>query len=412
MSKFYKYLIAAVLVIALVIPTGMSIVKANKIPTFDIVSVVPDEVVTIQTYDFPAGKTFHVLIGRYGYFGIWGIDVGTTDSGKGGTFTATFKIPAELKGVPMLSIRLEDRVTDYYAYNWFKNSIVEVETPVAASGETTDETATVATSAPVEEIKHPSFIISSVDSGKSITIQGSDFPEFEEFNVLMGVYGTVGIGGEKVNTQKTGSKGEFSATYEIPADLKGAYTIAVRLESDYSDYYAFNYFFNTTYMPTTVTTTEASSAATAVATSASVANPIAESSYQGYPSFTVTKVTKDTTVEIDAENLPMDETFTVYVSDFNGTNQPIKVGTLDSGKAGKATGSFSIPADLKGVSQISVRLSGDTTGYFAYNYFFNKDYPFVPTAVPTATSTAAPTEAPTLVPTTVPTPAPTATPAS
>jgi hypothetical protein len=399
MSKFYKYLIAAVLVIALAIPTGMSIVKASKIPTFDIVSVVPDEVVTIQTYDFPAGKTFHVLIGRYGAYGIWGMDVGTTDSGKGGTFTATFKIPAELKGVPMLSIRLEDRETDYYAYNWFKNGVVELATPETTS----DETATENTAVPAEELKHPSFIISSVNSGKSITVQGSDFPLYEEFNVLMGVYGTIGIGGEKVGVQKTGSKGEFTATYEIPADLKGAYTIAVRLDSDYSDYYAFNYFYNTTYMPTPVTTAEASSAATAVATSETAANPTAESSYQGYPSFTVTKVTKDATIEIDAENLPMDETFTVYLSDFNGTNQPIKAGTLDSGKAGKTTASFTIPADLKGVSQISVRLSGDTTGYFAYNYFFNKDYPFVPTAVPTATSTAAPTVAPTLAPT--PTPA-------
>jgi hypothetical protein len=399
MTKLLKYMVAAVVIVALAIPTGMSIVKANKIPTFDIVSVVPDEVVTIQTYDFPAGKTFNVLIGKYGTYGISGTKVATQDSAKGGTFTSTYEIPEEYQGVALLSIRLEDKETGYYAYNWFENKAMDVNEPVAtAAAVSTVESPNTITP---EEMKHPSFIISAVDADKSIQVQGSNYPEDEVFDVYMGVFGTNGIGGEKVTTQKTGAKGEFKATYTIPADFKGAYMIAVRMESQDSDYYAFNYFYNATYAPTEVTTaasTTASAKTTPAANTTPAAKPTSgaeasptmeESTYQGYPFFTVSEVKKDATVKIDAENLPADEVFDVYMSDFlSTTSTPEIAGKLEAGKGGKASGSFTIPADLKGVAQISIRLSGEKTGYFAYNYFFNSDYPYV---APTATATTAPT---------------------
>lgn len=382
MSKIAKYLIAAALIIALAIPTGMSIVKANKIPTFDIVSVVPDEVVTIQTYDFPADKAFDVIIGPYGTYGITGAKVAEQNSGKGGSFTATYEIPAEFKSVSMLSIRLEDRVSGYYAYNWFQNSPLPVATPAATSPDTN-------TPVPPEQLKHPSFIISTVTADQSIQVDATDFPENENFDVIMGAYGTFGIGGEKVTTQKTGSKGEFKATYAIPASLKGAYLIAVRMESTDSDYFAFNYFYNATYAPA------AENAATAAETTGTIAatpesagaTPTEEAAYAGYPYFSVTTVKKDTTVMIEAENLPEEEVFDVYMSDFFLANSSaLPAGKLESGKGGKATASFSIPEQLKGVHQISIRLSGEKTGYFSYNYFFNTDFP-VPTAVPTQTMT-------------------------
>lgn len=394
MSRLVKYMIAAMLTIALAIPTGMSIVKANKIPTFDIVSVVPDEVVTIQTYDFPAGKTFDVLIGRYGSYGIRGINVATQGSEKGGTFTATYKIPEEFKGVAMLSIRLEDKETGYYAYNWFENR----ETPVVEITKTGSTTVST-TPIPVEEVKHPSFIISSVDADKSFSVIGNDFPENKNYDVIMGVYGTFGIGGEKVTVQKTGVKGEFKSTYTIPADLKGAYMIAVRLESADSDYFAFNYFYNATYVPVADVTEVTTTAAKPTTTVESKASPTAESSYQGYPYFSVTQVKKDTSVMIEADNLPADEVFDVYLNDFDGaSSDAIKAGTLNSGKGGKASGVFTIPTDLKGIHQISIRLSGQKTGYFAYNYFFNADFPVVVTVAPTeaaaSTTAAAPETTP------------------
>lgn len=392
MTKFLKYLIAAVLIVALAIPTGMSIVKANKIPTFDIVSVVPDEVVTIQTYDFPANKSFDVLIGWYGSYGLSGIKVASQDSGKGGSFTATYEIPAELKGVPMLSIRLEDRDTGYYAYNWFKNAAMPEATPSeTAAGET--ETEDTATATPEEEIYHPSFIISAVDADKSIQIQGTDFPKNLNYSVIMGSYGTFGLGGEEVTVQKTGTKGEFKATYMIPEDLKGAYMIAVRLQSEDSEYFAFNYFYNSTYSPAAeeAAVDEATkTGATPAAEKATEVSPTAESTYEGYPFFAITEVKSGLNVKVFVENLPADDTFDVYMSDYlYGGMDDTKVGTVKGDKEGKALATFLIPADLKGVSQIAIRMTGQESGFFAYNFFFNADYPVIVTAEPTAAAAAA-----------------------
>lgn len=406
MTRIIKYLVVAVVICALAIPTGLNIVKANKVPSFDIVSVVPDEVVTIQTYDFPAGKTFDVLIGKYGTYGIRGLKVATQNSEKGGTFTATYKIPDEFKGYAVLSLRLEDMDTGYYAYSWFENRELPAPTPDKAAVPAATESNT--TAVPVEEMKHPSFIISTVEADKSFAVMGSDFPEDEEFDVIMGVYGTMGIGGEKVTVQKTGSKGEFKATYQIPADLKGAYMIAVRLESATSEYYAFNYFYNATYDPALMeaspeavvaetAATEATGEATVVATE--------ENTYQGYPYFSVTTVKKDTSVMIEAGNLPLEETFDVMLNDFVGTTEEaIKIGTISADKEGKAKGTFTLPAELKGIAQISIRLSGQKTGYFSYNYFFNQDFPVVETVIeateaPAAEATAAPAMEATVAPT-------------
>lgn len=391
MSKIAKYSIAILLVLALAIPTGISIVKANKIPTFDIVSVVPDEVVTIQTYDFPAGMTFDVLIGKFGSYGLTGVKIAEQNSEKGGTFTATYKIPEEFKGYTLLSIRLEDRESGYYAYNWFENRELPAATP---SKPETGTSSNSTTPVPVVEMKHPGFVISKVNADKDISIVGSGFPENEEFDVVMGVYGTMGIGGEKVSTQKTGDKGEFKAIYNIPEDLRGAYMIAVRLESTESDYYAFNYFFNVTYTPQETTAADSTTVTVdkttpTLSTSDAVTSPTVETEYQGYPYFTISEVKKDALVKIDAENLPVDEVFDVYLNGFvYGNADGIKVGVLNAGKTGKASGSFEIPKELGGVNHVSIRMVGQKTGYYAYNYFFNKDYPVVETPTPAATTSA------------------------
>jgi hypothetical protein len=233
----------------------------------------------------------------------------------------------------------------------------------------------------------------------------------------------MGIGGEKVTVQKTGAKGEFKATYQIPEALKGAYMVAVRMESVKSEYYAFNYFFNATYIPTeeAAVESEAETAVTeAVAATETIETTVEEPTYQGYPSFAVTTVKKDTSVVIEATNLPQDEVFDVVLTDFvNASEETMTVGTLTADKDGKASGTFTMPAELKGVAQISIRLSGQKTGYFAYNYFFNQDFPMVEvvveateapaaeatpapaveaTAAPEAEATVAPTEAPAAAP--------------
>lgn len=384
MTKSIKLLFVLLIVIAIAIPTGVGIVNANKVPSFEIVSVVPDEVVTIQTSDFPEDMKFDVLIGRYGNFGMDGTKVATQDSGKGGAFTATYTIPADLKGVEKLSIRLENKETGYYSYNWFENAVLPAK----------DGTATAIPATVEEVVYQPSFTITGVEMDKSISVTGSGFPVNLDYDVLMGVYGLNGVGGVKVTTQNTGPKGEFKATYTIPADLQGAYKIFIRLESTKSNYFAYNYFFNASYpLPETTGKAEATMVEPPVAT-------VTSSGYEGYPSFTVTSVKKDASVAIQAENLPADETFDVYMTDYmDGSAQIIKAGTLETKNGGNAAATFSIPSEMKGVAQVSIRISGLKTGFFAYNFFFNSDFPAPEsTQVPPTTEAPAPTPAPTATP--------------
>ncbi len=388
MTKTMRQILVLLIILGIVIPTGVGIVNANKIPTFDIVSVVPDEVVTIETSDFPEDMKFDVLIGRYGNFGKDGTKVATQDSGKGGSFTATFNIPKELKGVEKLSIRLENKASGYYSYNWFENAVMEAK----------DKTATAAPAVEGEEVVyHPSFTITRVDMDKNITVSGTGFPVDMEYDVLMGEYGSTGAGGVKVSSQKTGSKGEFNATYTIPAVFQGEYKVAIRMESAKSVYYAYNYFYNASFPPAEVPapveeTTKAATPATATEDAAVT--------YDGFPSFTITSVKKDGSIAIQAENLPADETFEVYMTDYDdGSAEVVKAGTMESKDGGAAMATFSIPSEIQGLNQISVRLSGLKTGYFAYNFFFNADFP-VEEAAPAATSseTPPPTPAPTAAP--------------
>jgi hypothetical protein len=60
-------------------------------------------------------------MGPMGTKGIGGIVVGTTDSGVGGAFSATYNIPAALAGSYQIAIRM-DSPQGFLAYNWFYNN--------------------------------------------------------------------------------------------------------------------------------------------------------------------------------------------------------------------------------------------------------------------------------------------------
>jgi murein DD-endopeptidase MepM/ murein hydrolase activator NlpD len=95
-------------------------------PSFRIVAVERDKSVTIETTNFPAGLKFDVRMAARGGQAIGGTVAGSQDSGKGGVFRATFAIPAGLKGLDQIAIRLENPATGYFAFNWFYNNTATV----------------------------------------------------------------------------------------------------------------------------------------------------------------------------------------------------------------------------------------------------------------------------------------------
>lgn len=91
-------------------------------PTFSIRAVERDSSVTIQTNNFPANRDFVVTMGPFGTRGINGTVVETIDSGDGGSFEATFPVPAGLHGSYQIAVRLQATTGGYYTYNWFYNN--------------------------------------------------------------------------------------------------------------------------------------------------------------------------------------------------------------------------------------------------------------------------------------------------
>lgn len=347
--KPFAFVLSLVLILLLAVPVAQAATPLASIPTFDIVSVDVDNTVTVKTHNFPSGKTFDVTMNYFGTLGLGGVKVKSVDSGAGGTINFTFDIPASLKGTAKLAIRMDSTTGGYFAYNWFDNK----------PGGTTPPTGGPVVT-PVKPITGiPTFAIVSVEKDSKVTIKTSNFPAGDKFDVLMGKFGTLGVGGTKVDSVDSGSGGALTFTFNIPDGLKGQANIAIRLQSPTSGYYSYNWFPNAT-----------GSGSTPVPPSSTPSAPIV------YPSFTITAVVKDGTVTIKTANLKASDKYDVYLGKY-GTQGVggVKVTTVDSGTGGTQTYTVDIPASLKGEAKIAIRLQSPTTGFYAFNWFYNSTYP-------------------------------------
>lgn len=127
------------------------------------------------------------------------------------------------------------------------------------------------------------------------------------------------------------------------------------MESSTSGYFAYNWFYNNTTDGATQPPTDTQ-----------------PPGYSGYPTFNILSVVRDTSVKVQAYNLPPNDSFKVTMGPM-GTKGVggIKVDTVNSGNGGSKKFTFSIPASLKGSYKISIRMQSSTSGYFAYNWFYN-----------------------------------------
>jgi hypothetical protein len=323
--------------------------KPNEaIPSFVVVSVVPDVKVTIRTTNFPANKDFVVTMGKNHTLGVGGVVVATTNSGTGGSFQATYNIPASLKGQAIIALRLQATTGKYYAYNWFANSSTPQATvgiPIPTSSiPTPSGTRTSLTPRAPGYRGYPYFGITGVIQDTSVTISGANYPLNKDFKVLMGPYGSYGFGGTQVATLNTGSGSVFNATYDIPASVKGLGRVAIRMESADGAYYAYNWFFNR------------STTGAAIATNLS---------------FSIQSIVTNNSVTIMTQNFPSNAEYEVLMGVYGtqGVNG-ISVGKTKSTTGGSFTATFDIPEGLKGQDRIAIRLVGKD-GSFAYNWFYN-----------------------------------------
>ena len=199
----------------------------------------------------------------------------------------------------------------------------------------------------------PTFSIVSVVKNKTVTITTYNFPANDSFDVLEGPMHSQGIGGVKVATVASGAGGSFTATFPIAAEFKGAFQVAIRLQSNTgSGFFAYNWFYNNTSGSSGGGTT-------------------------GIPTFSISGVVRNKTVTITTSNFPANDSFDVLEGPMHSQGiGGVKVATIASGAGGTFTATFPIAAEFHGAYQIAIRLqSNKGTGYFAYNWFYNNTYP-------------------------------------
>jgi hypothetical protein len=347
------------LVLALFFSVGAA--QSSAIPTFSILSATADDSVTIQPFNFPPNQTFTVTMGAMGTRGIGGIVVDTVTTDAAGQLSkTTYPIPAALHGSYQVAIRLQTgHANPYFAYNWFFNS--------TAPGGPTGGIPGYA--------GFPTFRIVAVERDVNVAIGPNNFPPNQTFTVTMGAMGTRGIGGIVVDTVTTDAAGALSKViFTIPDALKGSYQVAIRLSTAHANpYFAYNWFFNNTTGP---------------------GGGMGIPGYGGYPTFSITAVTRDADVTIGPNNFPPNQSFTVTMGAM-GTRGigGIVVDTVTTDAAGALSKTtFTTPAALYGSYQIAIRLQQVNGPYFAYNWFYNNTAPAPATgAAPVVPTTPGPT---------------------
>ncbi len=207
-------------------------------------------------------------------------------------------------------------------------------------------------------VGYPTFTIKKVKRNHSVEINPINFPPNDTFVVRMGPMGTRGVGGYVVATVTTDASGNLSETvYPIHPYLWGLPRIAIRLESPYSGYYAYNWFYNADTEPSATSTPPA----------------LCPGGYWGFPFFFIKAVVKDTSVTISPHNFPCNDTFEVRMN-VMGTRGVggVLVATVTTDASGNLSQvTYDIPAELRGLRRIAIRLESPKTGYYAFNWFYN-----------------------------------------
>jgi hypothetical protein len=215
----------------------------------------------------------------------------------------------------------------------------------------------------------PTFTILEVVKDQSVTIQTSNFPPNDTFTVTMGAYGTLGIDGVVVGTTKSGNGSSFEQTYNIPSSLAGSTRIAIRLQSPTSGYFAYNWFWNNTATATPSSTPAPSPTPSPTPSPSPTPTTL---TYLGFPTFTIESVVADKSVAISGINFPANDKFEVFMGAYGTAGiDGINVGSTNTGAGGDLSAIYSIPSSLAGSTRIAIRLESPTSGYFAYNWFWN-----------------------------------------
>jgi hypothetical protein len=207
----YLFVLLAMLAFALPQP-----VSAATFQSIRILSVKSDDSVTLSGKDFPAGRIWTVRMDKAGNKGIDGIVAGEVKLDKGGSFETTVKIPAELRGVKNITLRLESNTGGWWVYNSFVNrtyTVTAQPTQPAQTAQPTQPAQTTNRSCQIVSVT-PSREVVRADFDIVWTIKNTSGKDWDASSIDYKY-----ISGQKMY--------KHAAVYDLPATVKAGETVKI-----------------------------------------------------------------------------------------------------------------------------------------------------------------------------------------
>jgi LysM repeat protein len=207
---------------------------------------------------------------------------------------------------------------------------------------------------PAEATK--SFSVIGVVEGTSVTIKTANFPDNMLYSVEIGC-SSCGTAAEKVADLDSDAGGTFKKVFTIPSAFSGVSALWVRLTQVNNNDTLTEYFTNATVYGSTGKYTY---------------NTPCGYQYCGVPMIYIDSVVRNSTVTFHTYNFPAGLTFDVLMGPMgsHGVNG-YSAGSFNSGSGGTLTLTFAIPTEMHGASKIAIRVQNTSSGYYAYNWFYN-----------------------------------------
>ena len=193
-----------------------------RAPGFRIEKTVRDTSVDVYVYNIIATEKVDFFMSAYGTGGVGGTKVATLNAGTKYPLSMTIMIPAQLRGLDRLEIRMQGYLRELSRTQSFYNI----------------------TSSTCGYSGTPAFQIIGIVPKQSVTIKTYDFPPNMTFEAWMMVDRWHSRKIYTVGTFSSGAGGTLIATFNIPAGLQTERNLVLHLRSTLGGYYGFIYFQN------------------------------------------------------------------------------------------------------------------------------------------------------------------------
>lgn len=175
----------------------------------DAIANIVDKNVTIKTSSLPRNEVYDIMIGTCSNTGVGGTIVGKIKTdGAPAVYTEKVKIPAGLKGVGCLAVRISSRYSSQTAYDTFTNGS-DAGGPVVTALD---------------------FKVNSVVKNKSVTITISNAVKGKKYKIYITTAGNGASGGTYTLTFIPASNKPETIKVLIPSKYKGAAKLDLRVQ--------------------------------------------------------------------------------------------------------------------------------------------------------------------------------------